>query len=146
MSKDKSTGGFKLTCRNWECGVIIPVPESQPVDKTTLPTSADDDMSCLRGRFLCLCKFPGLCTSQVTSPGYIWELEGCIERFERVPLYISHAAFAPDAPKRGQKLKITRGVYTRCYFFFLIDGQREREIPGPKKTTCRQGQGTAQHG
>ncbi|KAL7789859.1 phospholipase D/nuclease [Trichoderma ceciliae] len=34
LSKDKSTGGIKMNCRNWECGVIIPVPESKTVDKT----------------------------------------------------------------------------------------------------------------
>ncbi|UKZ96592.1 uncharacterized protein TrAFT101_011372 [Trichoderma asperellum] len=34
MSKDRSTGGIKMNCRNWECGVIIPVPESKSVDKT----------------------------------------------------------------------------------------------------------------
>ncbi|UKZ68770.1 uncharacterized protein TrAtP1_009791 [Trichoderma atroviride] len=59
MSKDKSTGGFKLVCRNWECGVIIPVPESQPVDKTTLPTSADDDMSMFAGTVPVPMQVPG---------------------------------------------------------------------------------------
>ncbi|KAL7945716.1 tyrosyl-DNA phosphodiesterase I [Trichoderma barbatum] len=39
LSRDKSTGGIKMNCRNWECGVIIPVPESKTVDKT--PASAD---------------------------------------------------------------------------------------------------------
>ncbi|KAL6887075.1 phospholipase D/nuclease [Trichoderma evansii] len=42
LSKDRSTGGIKLNCRNWECGVIIPVPESKSVDKTF--TSADMSM------------------------------------------------------------------------------------------------------
>ncbi|PNP39473.1 hypothetical protein TGAMA5MH_08491 [Trichoderma gamsii] len=59
MSKDKSTGGFKLTCRNWECGVIIPVPESQPVDKTTLTASADDDMSMFAGTVPVPMQVPG---------------------------------------------------------------------------------------
>lgn len=40
MSKEKATGAIKLICRNWECGVMMPVPESQPADKTA--TSADD--------------------------------------------------------------------------------------------------------
>ncbi|KAL7912324.1 phospholipase D/nuclease [Trichoderma velutinum] len=39
LSRDNSTGGIKMNCRNWECGVIIPVPESKTVDKT--PASAD---------------------------------------------------------------------------------------------------------
>ncbi|KAK1236935.1 hypothetical protein MKX08_007883 [Trichoderma sp. CBMAI-0020] len=59
MSKDKSTGGFKLTCRNWECGVMIPVPESQPVDKTSLSPSADDDMSMFAGTVPVPIQVPG---------------------------------------------------------------------------------------
>jgi hypothetical protein len=56
MSKDRSTGGIKLTCRNWESGVIIPVPESQSVDKT--PTSADD-MSMFAGTVPVPMQVPG---------------------------------------------------------------------------------------
>ncbi len=26
MVKDRGTGKVKLTCRNWECGVIMPAP------------------------------------------------------------------------------------------------------------------------
>ncbi|KAI1489903.1 phospholipase D/nuclease [Biscogniauxia mediterranea] len=34
LVKDKSTGLPKLNCRNWECGVIIPVPADSTTDKS----------------------------------------------------------------------------------------------------------------
>ncbi|KAL7919252.1 tyrosyl-DNA phosphodiesterase domain-containing protein [Trichoderma austrokoningii] len=59
MSRERSTGAMKLTCRNWECGVIIPVPESQSpaVDKTA--PSADDDMSLFAGTVPVPMQVPG---------------------------------------------------------------------------------------
>ncbi|KAL9473798.1 hypothetical protein ACSS6W_008178 [Trichoderma asperelloides] len=55
LSKDRSTGGIKMNCRNWECGVIIPVPESKSVDKTL----TSPDMSVFAGTVPVPMQVPG---------------------------------------------------------------------------------------
>ncbi|UKZ53543.1 hypothetical protein TrVGV298_007336 [Trichoderma virens] len=55
LSKDKSTEGIKMSCRNWECGVIIPVPESKTVDKTV----ASADMAMFAGTVPVPMQVPG---------------------------------------------------------------------------------------
>ncbi|KAL6818914.1 phospholipase D/nuclease [Trichoderma sp. SZMC 28013] len=55
LSRDKSTGGIKMNCRNWECGVIIPVPESKSVDKTR----ASGDMAMFAGTVPVPMQVPG---------------------------------------------------------------------------------------
>ncbi|KAK4085664.1 uncharacterized protein Triagg1_654 [Trichoderma aggressivum f. europaeum] len=55
LSRDKSTGGIKMNCRNWECGVVIPVPESKSVDKTR----ASGDMAMFAGTVPVPMQVPG---------------------------------------------------------------------------------------
>lgn len=39
LVKDSKSGKPKMTCRNWECGVVLPVPSQ--------PSSTDDDLDAL---------------------------------------------------------------------------------------------------
>ncbi|KAL7788167.1 phospholipase D/nuclease [Trichoderma afarasin] len=57
LSRDKSTGGIKMNCRNWECGVIIPVPESKA--KTVDKTRASADMAMFAGTVPVPMQVPG---------------------------------------------------------------------------------------
>ncbi|KAL7932010.1 phospholipase D/nuclease [Trichoderma chlorosporum] len=56
LSRDKSTGGIKMNCRNWECGVIISVPESKTFDKTP---AASADMAMFAGTVPVPMQVPG---------------------------------------------------------------------------------------
>ncbi|KAL6885362.1 phospholipase D/nuclease [Trichoderma longibrachiatum] len=55
LSKDRSTKAIKINCRNWECGVILPVPESKAVDKTR----ASSDMAMFAGTVPVPMQVPG---------------------------------------------------------------------------------------
>ncbi|OPB46608.1 hypothetical protein A0O28_0067320 [Trichoderma guizhouense] len=57
LSRDKSTGGIKMNCRNWECGVIIPVPESKA--KSVDKTRASADMAMFAGTVPVPMQVPG---------------------------------------------------------------------------------------
>ncbi|PKK46236.1 hypothetical protein CI102_8820 [Trichoderma harzianum] len=57
LSRDKSTGGIKMNCRNWECGVIIPVPESKA--KTVDKIRASADMAMFAGTVPVPMQVPG---------------------------------------------------------------------------------------
>ncbi|KAL7806460.1 phospholipase D/nuclease [Trichoderma gracile] len=55
LSRDRSTKAIKMNCRNWECGVILPVPESKAVDKAR----ASGDMAMFAGTVPVPMQVPG---------------------------------------------------------------------------------------
>ncbi|XXG96694.1 RING-box protein hrt1 [Hypoxylon texense] len=55
LVKERGTGNPKLTCRNWECGVIVPIPPREP-DKNRIQHS---DLSDFLGTIPVPMKVPG---------------------------------------------------------------------------------------
>ncbi|KAK1236843.1 hypothetical protein MKX07_005962 [Trichoderma sp. CBMAI-0711] len=55
LSRDRSTKAIKMNCRNWECGVILPVPESKAVDMAR----AGGDMAMFAGTVPVPMQVPG---------------------------------------------------------------------------------------
>ncbi len=43
MVKDRGTGQPKLTCRNWECGVLVPAPPKTAPHVSLLENTAAED-------------------------------------------------------------------------------------------------------
>lgn len=42
--KDRASGKMKMSCRNWECGVVLAVPESAAAGQGTSGNAADLSM------------------------------------------------------------------------------------------------------
>ncbi|PTB66590.1 phospholipase D/nuclease [Trichoderma citrinoviride] len=55
LSRDRSTKAIKMNCRNWECGVVLPVPESKAVDKARVSS----DMAMFAGTVPVPMQVPG---------------------------------------------------------------------------------------
>ncbi|KAI0127492.1 ubiquitin interaction domain-containing protein [Xylariales sp. AK1849] len=49
LTKDKKTGNPKLTCRNWECGVVVPVTGASGDSQVSASQEARNDLSVFRG-------------------------------------------------------------------------------------------------
>lgn len=67
MVKDRRTGLAKLTCRNWECGVLIPVTPSGDVGAKT---GKDGDLEVFKSTLPVPMLLPGqsfLTTDQTTD-------------------------------------------------------------------------------
>lgn len=45
LTKDAKTGDFKMNCRNWECGVIVPV-----INKSTVPNDSQKEENKGKGK------------------------------------------------------------------------------------------------
>lgn len=45
LTKDKQTGNPKLTCRNWECGVIVPVTSTGSDQSVTSSRDTKNDLA-----------------------------------------------------------------------------------------------------
>lgn len=42
MTKDRVSKGPRLTCRNWECGVVIPMPNTNTKRKISTASSSEE--------------------------------------------------------------------------------------------------------
>lgn len=49
LTMDRQTGNPKLTCRNWECGVVVPSTSSDS-PTTAAGTGQEEGLSCFLGR------------------------------------------------------------------------------------------------